>query len=124
MKHNWEILTATQADVAAYGWEERRRCTNCGLVQQIERDTMWMRTVSKRWRPLVGRCKGRQAMRASKENAVKAISRLSNVVRPSDKDTGDYEFIREFLTAACKKLPSEAAYEKDKKRTSKKAKAG
>jgi hypothetical protein len=48
-------------------------------------------------------------MNASKENAAKAQAEL-------DKDTPNYEFIREFLEAAQRKLPREASYKQERSR--------
>jgi hypothetical protein len=36
---------------------ETRRCTNCGVVQELSREHLWGRVVSRRWVPLVGRRK-------------------------------------------------------------------
>ena len=41
--------------------EEIRVCELCGAVQTLEVRHWYMRTIGKRWRPLVGRCKGRKA---------------------------------------------------------------
>jgi hypothetical protein len=56
-------------------------------------------------------------MNASKENARAALSKLS---KSGDPDTG---FIREFLEAAERKLPSEKAFANAKKKTGKRQKA-
>lgn len=55
-------------------------------------------------------------MNASKENAREALAKLS---KSGDPDTG---FIREFLEAAERKLPSEAAFAKAKDKRSVRAK--
>jgi hypothetical protein len=65
MKHDWEHLVNTQADVCQYGWEPRRRCRNCGKVQQRETEHSWMRVVKYQWWPLVGRCPGKPKRKKS-----------------------------------------------------------
>jgi hypothetical protein len=59
MKHDWEpIYGKTPAETYQMG--TRRRCRNCHVEQYEEREYVWMRLVSVKWRPLVGRCKGAQ----------------------------------------------------------------
>lgn len=57
MKHDWQELRSTQQEVCKYGWEPRRRCSNCGKIQQRIAQTSWGRVQSYRWLPLIGRCK-------------------------------------------------------------------
>lgn len=59
MKHQWEDVSARSvAEVCKYGWDKRRRCKLCGVVQSHQDEQLWMRIVRRRWLPLVGRCKG------------------------------------------------------------------
>lgn len=54
MAHNWEDFPRGNAlDLIE---EPRRKCTRCGAVQELETTHAWMRVVSRKWRPLVGRC--------------------------------------------------------------------
>jgi hypothetical protein len=63
-------------------------------------------------------------VRASKENAVKAMTALDRLrkvaVVPDDpnyrKLVADFQFIGDFLASAAKRLPREASLEKDSKR--------
>ncbi len=55
--HDWEDMHDTLTLGQQIGGWERRKCRNCGAVQELEREYAWMRQVSKRWLPLVGRCK-------------------------------------------------------------------
>jgi hypothetical protein len=57
MRHDWEMLPSSLADVCKHGWDPRRRCKNCGVTQQRYTETAWMRVTGYRWLPLVGRCK-------------------------------------------------------------------
>jgi len=57
MKHNWEVVPSTQEKIRKHGWEPMRKCSNCGKIQQRERETSWGRTVKYQWLPLAGRCK-------------------------------------------------------------------
>lgn len=34
-----------------------RQCRNCGKKQELNVEWEWMRIVSRRWLPLIGRCK-------------------------------------------------------------------
>lgn len=63
MAHEWEILEATQESVVKYGWGPRRRCVNCGAIQQRYSEHSWMRVTGYSWQPLVGRCKKGNQMR-------------------------------------------------------------
>ena len=49
-------------------------------------------------------------MNASKENAAKALAGL-------DKSRPNYEFVREFLEAAQRKLPREDSYKRERPRS-------
>jgi hypothetical protein len=40
---------------------EHRRCRNCAREQTLVVKTAWMRIVSRRWLPLVGRCRSKGA---------------------------------------------------------------
>lgn len=53
-------------------------------------------------------------MNASKENAEKSREIME---RANFKDDFDRQFLDEFLKAAERKLPSEAAFKRDKKKT-------
>jgi hypothetical protein len=55
-------------------------------------------------------------MLASKKNAKKASEYLEGLSADSISKAEGKEFIREFLEAARRKLPSEKSYKKDKKR--------
>ena len=58
-------------------------------------------------------------MNASKEEcdkAIVALQRLYNCLRQGGQFQGDYTFVREFLTKARAKLPSEASFASDKSR--------
>ncbi len=57
MAHKWVAIAASAKGVATYGWEPRRKCTKCGVVQQREAKHSWMRVVGYLWIPRVGRCK-------------------------------------------------------------------
>ena len=52
-------------------------------------------------------------MRASKENAATALTKLKKMV-PGPDDCSD--FVEEFIKAAGRKLPSEAAYDRERNR--------
>ena len=52
-------------------------------------------------------------MNASKENAAKALAIVNSEKLPSPHDR---QFLREFIEAAQRKLPREAAFAADKKR--------
>ena len=56
MRHEWETLPSTVSEPNLWG---KRRCRNCGAVQEYEQLQNWMRIVGYRWYPLVGRCKGK-----------------------------------------------------------------
>lgn len=64
-------------------------------------------------------------MRASKENAKKAAELFDKLnagkLKNKKQEEAAREFISGFLEAARRKLPSDAAYEKDKQRRKKKA---
>lgn len=55
MKHEWEHVRAT---MATFLQPQKRRCKNCGKVQELHIEQAWMRIVGRRWLPLIGRCKG------------------------------------------------------------------
>jgi hypothetical protein len=57
MKHQWAVIDDTQDKVSKYGWEPMRICKICGATQQIYREQSWGRVTSRRWLPLVGKCK-------------------------------------------------------------------
>lgn len=59
MKHKWKELPQRLEDVYKYGFDPRRQCENCGVIQQRNAITAWMRTIGYRWLPLAGRCKGK-----------------------------------------------------------------
>lgn len=52
MKHKWDDVPT-----GILG-PQTRRCVHCGAEQHIEEETWYMRVTARRWRPLVGRCKG------------------------------------------------------------------
>mgnify|MGYP000039936664 CR=1 FL=1 len=57
MAHKWEAYVpsgTTQVDQLVS--DPSRRCTQCGVVQQRETETAWMRVTGYKWRPLAGRC--------------------------------------------------------------------
>jgi hypothetical protein len=54
-------------------------------------------------------------MLASKKNAKKALEHLETLTADSINKAEGKTFIREFLEAARRKLPSEKSYKKDKK---------
>lgn len=54
VKHEW---VDNREGIDQLTKEEQRRCVNCGAVQTLEREYWYMRVVSRRWMPLVGRCK-------------------------------------------------------------------
>ncbi len=58
MKHDWELLPSDVKTVSKFGWEPRRKCNNCGKIQQRSTEHRWMRVVGYKWLPLVGRCEG------------------------------------------------------------------
>jgi hypothetical protein len=63
-------------------------------------------------------------MNASKENARKAKKFLAELLDPNPAIAGDgpKEFLQQFLDAAERKLPTEAAFKADKKRSKAKTK--
>lgn len=56
--HQWKEL-ATLDKVCKFGWEPLRVCIICGRAQKRETYHLWMRVVSYKWEPLVGRCPGK-----------------------------------------------------------------
>lgn len=61
MRHNWYDPRANN-DVGRMAYEFRR-CHNCGKQQTEVKEYAWQRLVSRRWEPLVGRCKGSKGSR-------------------------------------------------------------
>ena len=58
MAHKWETHKPPgMSNAHLFMSEPFRRCTNCGKVQQLYRDQLWGRVVSRQWLPLAGRCK-------------------------------------------------------------------
>lgn len=55
MKHAWQ--DTTPSGVENWGAPRQRMCSNCGKVQKLNIEHAWMRVVSRRWEPLVGRCR-------------------------------------------------------------------
>lgn len=64
MRHDWEMHICPPGKTPAQCFvdEPYRRCRNCGVIQQQERETWWGRTLSRKWRPLAGRCKPKEAV--------------------------------------------------------------
>ena len=60
MKHDWEDQHDTLTLGQQLGGWVRRKCKNCGATQELEKTYWWGRLASRRWEPLVGRCKGKQ----------------------------------------------------------------
>lgn len=96
-KHEWEEISNTMADVCKYGWEPRRRCKLCGVIQQKISHTLWMRVMGYKWEPLVGRCKGASMPRP-------AIEILEEFVVEGDKPMEDVRAqVKEFVQVVMKK---------------------
>ena len=57
MKHDWQDVSAENGILGPL----KRRCTNCGTVQEHQTDYAWMRVTGYRWRPLAGRCRPLQS---------------------------------------------------------------
>ncbi len=58
MAHDWISPRRTVADFLK---PEARVCSLCGARQELYVDQEWGRVVSRRWLPLVGRCRGKKA---------------------------------------------------------------
>ena len=57
MKHDWTMIRKT---MATFLDPDKRKCRHCGVEQELHIEQQWMRVVSRRWLPLVGRCKGKK----------------------------------------------------------------
>ncbi len=56
MAHDWDRIDTM--------FQEKRKCKNCGKEQELVKDYAWMRVVTRRWEPRVGRCEGLTKTRA------------------------------------------------------------
>jgi hypothetical protein len=57
--HRWEPWYLHGGTPRDFMEAERRRCALCGSIQELVETHLWMRKVSERWEPLVGRCPGK-----------------------------------------------------------------
>lgn len=53
--HQW---VHSPNDLAHFQKPQTRTCSTCGAAQEYVVEQSWGRVVSRRWLPLVGRCKG------------------------------------------------------------------
>lgn len=59
MRHEWASYTHPEwGPGQCLMGNPHRQCQLCGAVQQQVTEHVWMRVASRRWLPLVGRCKG------------------------------------------------------------------
>lgn len=59
MAHRWSQYRPSElSNAELFMQEPYRRCENCGVVQQLHKDYSWGKVISRKWLPLVGRCKG------------------------------------------------------------------
>ena len=57
MKHKWEEHRPPgMSNAELFMSEPRRKCANCGKVQELYREHSWGRIVRRTWVPLAGRC--------------------------------------------------------------------
>lgn len=56
--HQWVRLDQQSATGLQYWGRRVRRCSRCGVEQEQEETSWYGRIIERRWRPLVGRCKG------------------------------------------------------------------
>jgi hypothetical protein len=62
MKHEWQ-QPVYKNPVEGF-FRNERECKHCGKRQELHEETAWMRVISRRWMPLVGRCTGNRKIAA------------------------------------------------------------
>ena len=64
MAHKWKSIGGTKQ----YPFRTIRQCENCGVIQERNSVTSWMRTIGYKWEPLAGRCPSKEeVIKESKE---------------------------------------------------------